>query len=219
MTSPRYYFNTSPSTRGFERVTRVQHKGNISIPAPPRGASEEWSIPMFNKKFQYQPLHEGLRIGTIVTRTQSYFNTSPSTRGFADKSVDRATHDISIPAPPRGASECHGDKSQSRDISIPAPPRGASTIDHPPLMVAEISIPAPPRGASEWPYTQLTDPSISIPAPPRGASDQAVRHVDRTPISIPAPPRGASKKPINDRIFCIFQYQPLHEGLPTTRMI
>ena len=77
------YFNTSPSTRGFGNeahraacdkisipapprgasffdVLRSQGYG-ISIPAPPRGASELDSMTFDRIKFQYQPLHEGLR--------------------------------------------------------------------------------------------------------------------------------------------------------------
>ena len=53
-------FNTSPSTRGFE-IKRNR-------------------LPFL--RFQYQPLHEGLRIRSSRIHRTTDFNTSPSTRGF-----------------------------------------------------------------------------------------------------------------------------------------
>ena len=120
------YFNTSPSTRGFRECTRSSPHRTISIPAPPRGASVVTTIKRDSETFQYQPLHEGLpgshskrraslkfqyqplhegllSLGSSLLR-QPYFNTSPSTRGFQRRRGGRSEQDISIPAPPRGAS-------------------------------------------------------------------------------------------------------------------
>ena len=55
------YFNTSPSTRGFQSSRK----------AATRAA------------FQYQPLHEGLLRLVICSTPRWNFNTSPSTRGFS----------------------------------------------------------------------------------------------------------------------------------------
>ena len=55
---------------------------------------------------------------------------------------------------------------------------------------------------------------ISIPAPPRGASYTRPEPCGTVRISIPAPPRGASVHACINRLERVFQYQPLHEGLP-----
>ena len=105
----------------------------ISIPAPPRGASSMAMRTSRRRKFQYQPLHEGLRRTPGSARDQ----------------------DISIPAPPRGASQLGQYYMVPYNISIPAPPRGASVTDHRGSAVRGISIPAPPRGASDVPLDTL----------------------------------------------------------------
>ena len=104
---------------------------------------------VWRARFQYQPLHEGLRLLDLVAgpglisipappRGASLigrdadrlvdFNTSPSTRGF-DKNGDLSYEEaISIPAPPRGASIGIEMCVRNSGISIPAPPRGASPV-------------------------------------------------------------------------------------------
>ena len=56
---------------------------SISIPAPLRGASKNPALASAKSKFQYQPLYEGLPSLSCSLSWHSYFNTSPSTRGFA----------------------------------------------------------------------------------------------------------------------------------------
>ena len=112
--------------RGASLVSPTEHcLDAISIPAPPRGASLVsrptsctllfqyqplhegllWPPRIISPYlFQYQPLHEGLHRVCILGHDIEYFNTSPSTRGFADGMSTVASSFISIPAPPRGAS-------------------------------------------------------------------------------------------------------------------
>ena len=124
------------------------------------------------------------------------------------------SYDISIHAPPRGATECgnfdkrpnqhfnsrpsaRGDvqfnmEGLMRGISIHAPPRGATRLSVSSLRLMSISIHAPPRGATASPVEPSRVPNISIHAPPRGATipDDVDRSADF--ISIHAPPRGAT---------------------------
>ena len=161
------YFNTSPSTRGFldgsgnvsqkqfqyqplheglRRFCRSSRAFQISIPAPPRGASEAGDGTIINlisipapprgassrarprqspAIFQYQPLHEGLlRTGLPPVRL-CYFNTSPSTRGFLVSS--RRDHSWIFQYQPLHEGLLYNQEEKFPEmISIPAPPRGAS---------------------------------------------------------------------------------------------
>ena len=150
-----------------------------------------------------------------------------------------------------------GDSGTSDDISIHAPPRGATAGKSGILSSPTISIHAPPRGATEkqqnshfdilFQFTPLregrrgtrrTSPGtadISIHAPPRGATGPLPRTVagddlfQFTPlregrrrlaaaarrvgaISIHAPPRGATPDTTSSRRKATFQFTPLREG-------
>ena len=126
----------------------------------------------------------------------------------------RVSVDISIHAPPRGATRGIGDINTTCNISIHAPPRGATVLAREIICAEDISIHAPPRGATRsrasasssfrFQFTPLREGrqgrhgdgarrhDISIHAPPRGAtvSDDAMGGTAR--ISIHAPPRGAT---------------------------
>ena len=107
--------------------------------------------------FQFTPLREGRLIRRISGRYCIYFNSRPSARGDPRLSISRSREDISIHAPPRGATprsskastrpryfnsrpSARGDWQRRRGagqghISIHAPPRGAT----PPCLVARSS--------------------------------------------------------------------------------
>ena len=171
-------FNTSPSTRGFMHFL----------------------LPKFEDRFQYQPLHEGLRKNGEVSDD----------------------FDISIPAPPRGASRaCRGVSAASHFntspstrgfFSIPAPPRGASMICDVLDIDYEISIPAPPRGASK--RILFGRISFLFQYQPLHEGLQAACMAIRARSNFNTSPstRGFSNSSCRvSRL--IFQYQPLHEGL------
>ena len=142
-------FQYQPLHEGLRELCAGKVHPVISIPAPPRGASQVLSIREAVLKFQYQPLHEGLpdsivdqgiefvfqyqplheglRLCKVTStslavfqyqplheglpsldtegRATEDFNTSPSTRGFDAITQVVPVITISIPAPPRGASE------------------------------------------------------------------------------------------------------------------
>ena len=78
---------------------------NISIHAPPRGATVDFVHSQICRIFQFTPLREGRR------RCPIFFI---------------ASRRISIHAPPRGAADPNGDELMCARISIHAPPRGAT---------------------------------------------------------------------------------------------
>ena len=142
--------------------------------------------------FQYQPLREELHGVNFC--------------------IDRIC--ISIPVPPRGASI-------QRERAQPA---GKNFNTSPSARGFEGPVRGTP-GVSEFQYQPLREglldelqmnhrPHISIPAPPRGASYTRPEPCGTVRISIPAPPRGASVHACINRLERVFQYQPLHEGLP-----
>ena len=121
---------------------------------------------------------------------------------------------ISIHAPPRGATAHLLKYGDCGIISIHAPPRGATNARKALISAQYISIHAPPRGATSWAqlhhlvvafqFTPLREgrPAckrdgggqliISIHAPPRGATALFPWLAFFSPISIHAPPRGAT---------------------------
>ena len=97
-------FQYQPLHEGLLGYGSAREAAEISIPAPPRGASHaastvgsDWQFQyqplheglledvqdgMIEAIFQYQPLHEGLRSRPACRCRRPNFNTSPSTRGF-----------------------------------------------------------------------------------------------------------------------------------------
>ena len=147
----RIHFNSRPSARGDRRIHLQPLSQEISIHAPPRGATLTVSAACSPFLFQFTPLREGRhrrkrrevrqdgisihappRGATQNVATwliwRGYFNSRPSARGDVHSLVSGAMEDaISIHAPPRGAT---GDSSINLfdfGISIHAPPRGATS--------------------------------------------------------------------------------------------
>ena len=121
-------FNSRPSARG-DYVSCGCFSGSvISIHAPPRGATTSWRGKNRSGRFQFTPLREGRRIGGVLGAcSRPHFNSRPSARGDDALSAWLGDNNISIHAPPRGAT-FSGRKSRvvHASISIHAPPRGAT---------------------------------------------------------------------------------------------
>ena len=120
----------------------------ISIHAPPRGATAISRGQIASKSFQFPPLCEGRRHGSDPAPPSCHFNSRPSARGDGRFCSISPHLKISIPAPPRGATQpcaavikrvyfnsrpsARGDPLSMRmrrtrySISILAPPRGAT---------------------------------------------------------------------------------------------
>ena len=126
------YFNSRPSARGdcdpcYITITRT----DISIHAPPRGATIGLNDKDEKRQFQFTPLREGRRTRRRYARRYPYFNSRPSARGDYARAIIRRMVRISIHAPPRGATR-RRDVALFKlfSISIHAPPRGATCAQH-----------------------------------------------------------------------------------------
>ena len=80
----------------------------ISIHAPPRGATPLTLLPSVDMVFQFTPLREGRPRQSRKEHRQTYFNSRPSARGDNDVVHFLRFHFISIHAPPRGATQRSG---------------------------------------------------------------------------------------------------------------
>ena len=99
----------------------------ISIHAPPRGATFVAFRQRLPCKFQFTPLREGRPHKPDRATGTSRFQFTPLREGRRRKKWYRdATRTISIHAPPRGATRRKGGDATRHAISIHAPPRGAT---------------------------------------------------------------------------------------------
>ena len=98
-----------PRGATFERAADGQRE-TISIHAPPRGATGINKPDARVQRFQFTPLREGRhRRYAQVDGHRGYFNSRPSARGDdAQAANEPRPHQISIHAPPRGATRQAG---------------------------------------------------------------------------------------------------------------
>ena len=169
----------------------------ISIHAPPRGATQ----------------------GHCASSAGGYFNSRPSARGDGTPRDNlRIVALISIHAPPRGATfgSCRrryrkpnfNSRPSARGDSASRQCRASALFQFTPLREGRLGIPTVP-------CIRL----ISIHAPPRGATERLITAEAERNISIHAPPRGATAKNMwMNRMQCLFQFTPLREGRPTSRL-
>ena len=146
----QFYFNSRPSARGDKYASQDEKGHIISIHAPPRGATKSSKrivccrlfqftplregrlflplpSPIAGSKFQFTPLREGrLLPSNIHKQLLIYFNSRPSARGDLIVCDDVVNLNISIHAPPRGATPMLCMIETGKRISIHAPPRGAT---------------------------------------------------------------------------------------------
>ena len=98
--------------------------------------------------FQFTPLREGRPLSATIDASRLHFNSRPSARGDLSVHALRHREEISIHAPPRGATPCTALHGGAFFISIHAPPRGATKDATGQDTAALISIHAPPRGTT-----------------------------------------------------------------------
>ena len=127
-------FNSRPSARG-DASSGVHHviPALISIHAPPRGATETGYEKSKQSTFQFTPLREGRRSGRFPDLPTCLFQFTPLREGRHSGQAAAYFRDISIHAPPRGATgQIYAAISAAMAISIHAPPRGAtvSSVPH-----------------------------------------------------------------------------------------
>ena len=99
------HFNSRPSARGDTSPQEAANTVSISIHAPPRGATCGAYKKEENLIFQFTPLREGRPAHTRSGDSEpDNFNSRPSARGDLPLFRVRQVQDISIHAPPRGAT-------------------------------------------------------------------------------------------------------------------
>ena len=114
VTCRAYTFQFTPLREGRRRYGRAVMHQAISIHAPPRGATHPQKQNSVVRKFQFTPLREGRQDVGFRRCPHSYFNSRPSARGDASSSRRLPWRDISIHAPPRGATPLYAnDKKQT----------------------------------------------------------------------------------------------------------
>ena len=101
----QHNFNSRPSARGDHRSEWIGDFADISIHAPPRGATCRSRRRSRPSAFQFTPLREGRPDQHHQpTSTISHFNSRPSARGDVQIRAGFLRGAISIHAPPRGAT-------------------------------------------------------------------------------------------------------------------
>ena len=215
----RHHFNSRPSARGdMEAAELAKMSQYISIHAPPRGATRRHRKPRTRFPFQFTPLREGRPAHTRSGDSEpDNFNSRPSARGDLPLFRVRQVQDISIHAPPRGAT-----------VMIPAfqpliefqftPLREGRQAAELAKMSQYISIHAPPRGATDSGAEFRSAHHISIHAPPRGATTHP-RHDCRHVVNFNSRPsaRGDGWAGACAPLPLAFQFTPLREGRPYAR--
>ena len=146
-------FNSRPSARGDVLATgKMTIKENISIHAPPRGATTSQST-MFpaSSPFQFTPLREGRRSCFSPDCRYRNFNSRPSARGDKNKAPDRKGKTIFQFTPLReGRHFCLLQLFPFWNFNSRPSARGDRAGNGNRLLPPEISIHAPPRGATKW---------------------------------------------------------------------
>ena len=107
-----------------------------------------------------------------------------------------------------------GDSGTSDDISIHAPPRGATAGKSGILSSPTISIHAPPRGATEKQQNSHFDILFQFTPLREGRRGTRRTSPGTADISIHAPPRGATATFARRWTWRVFQFTPLREGRP-----
>ena len=186
--------------------------------------------------FQFTPLREGRRWEPPKTSEKGeHFNSRPSARGDLAKSGEKkASHGISIHAPPRGATRQASLARATWQISIHAPPRGATAsssafsdslnlFQFTPLREGRryqgtysyghgnFNSRPSARGDRLFRYAGTAAEHFNSRPSARGDATGYIGQGDKS-ISIHAPPRGATKRCYMANMAWIFQFTPLREG-------
>ena len=123
--------------------------------------------------FQFTPLREGRRQSPPAQSSPSYFNSRPSARGDPQNAVKGNLVDISIHAPPRGATP-HADPAGFVFLDFNSRPsaRGDARNAHPYTLYQHFN--SRPSARGDEPQDANSDrwQMISIHAPPRGATGE-----------------------------------------------
>ena len=174
----------------------VMALAGISIHAPPRGATLFWLTVSTLPEFQFTPLREGRRRAKTRSDTAPHFNSRPSARGDGDDGKQIAVVDISIHAPPRGAT------------AVPAPEGLAPQFQFTPLREGRpVATPCAPMRSIPFQFTPLREGRLPMPC-----RCSASAYFNSRPSA-----RGDSNTRLMEDAVA-FQFTPLREGRPFPRV-
>ena len=122
-----FYFNSRPSARGDGMKVFMKESLRISIHAPPRGATTWTAAGTLRRSFQFTPLREGRPPPESLYIAGTYFNSRPSARGDGGIRAPRPGR-LHFNSRPSARGDCADVRDGAvTDISIHAPPRGATS--------------------------------------------------------------------------------------------
>ena len=211
------YFNSRPSARGdicydiitskkkefqFTPLREGRHegrKGNKWLTlfqfTPLREGRPKKSQKLAKKGlFQFTPLREGrLAVCPRMPLATLHFNSRPSARGDISFFLSSPSVDISIHAPPRGATIASVVRSTYCDISIHAPPRGATSHVSTSIIRSLPYFNSRPSARGDQYGWRRGQNQQDFNSRPSARGDVLRRRAcKRRSISIHAPPRGAT---------------------------
>ena len=186
----------------------------ISIHAPPRGATAISRGQIASKSFQFPPLCEGRRHGSDPAPPSCHFNSRPSARGDGRFCSISPHLKISIPAPPRGATQpCAAVIKRVYFNSRPSA-RGDPLSMRMRRTRYSISIHAPPRGATRRSSSCSKSLTVFQFTPLREGRPVVDEDAPHTVFDFNSRPsaRGDGQNIMFDKSETTFQFSPLREG-------
>ena len=210
------YFNSSPSARGDAPAVADGEGQNISIHAPPRGATcQRPKLLTLPKGFQFTPLREGRRVQPVGMCPRQDFNSRPSARGDDADDATLPTTLVFQFTPLRegrlaplhygrrrqllfqftplreGRLEADVQDAYTKAISIHAPPRGATRRRTSNSRLTDFN--SRPSARGDFPTVGITITCHYFNSRPSARGDlHPCEHSPSPCISIHAPPRGAT---------------------------
>ena len=229
------HFNSRPSARGDGHHARKGKKHDISIHAPPRGATSLDAVTQRQLSFQFTPLREGRRRDENAFSPPDFISIHAPPRGATQPSKVAALCTIFQFTPLREGrllwlsdNVCPANFNSRPSARGDAPQNGGTqwhdAFQFTPLREGRRATPAERRNT----WTNFNSrpsargdgrgesrgrrPRISIHAPPRGATYPQTVDFPAFAISIHAPPRGATHRTADVALHSGFQFTPLREG-------
>ena len=98
------HFNSRPSARGDQTGHRRVQRVHISIHAPPRGATGRWEADCCGRYFNSRPSARGDLPASKHITARKIFQFTPLREGRPPENLCPSAQNISIHAPPRGAT-------------------------------------------------------------------------------------------------------------------
>ncbi len=167
-----HQFQSTPP-RGGRRLP-VHHElvdVHVSIHAPARGATDfDIGDVLPLEGFNPRPREGGDSPEAEARTCLRGFNPRPREGGDLRRRFPGYAGPVSIHAPARGATRCHGERVYLPGVSIHAPARGATALKTRVTCSSAVSIHAPARGATRSGQAFYSQDAVSIHAPARGAT-------------------------------------------------